>query len=85
MLASQRTSEATLEHANKLLRASTIKSDCVNSKDEEDEVIVKLGRTGYYTKKGLQVFQTMNRLSSEAAIVNEEQGGFCKQLCQMSV
>ena len=72
MLAAQRPSEATLQCAMKLLRASTRNSDCVDSEDEEDEVIVKLGSIGFYTKKGLQVFQDMCRISSEAAKVNQE-------------
>lgn len=72
MLAAQRPSEATLQHAVKLLRAPTINSDCVDGEDKEDEVIVQLGRIGFYTKKGLQVFQDMCRISLEAAKVNEE-------------
>ena len=73
ILATQRPGEAILQHACKLLRASTISSDCVDSEDEdEDEVIVNLGRIGCYTKKGIQVFQTMCRRSVEAGKVNEE-------------
>ena len=71
--ATQRPGEAILQHASKLLRASTVSSNCVDSEDEdEDEVIVNLGRIGCYTKKGIQVFQTMCRLSTEAGKVNEE-------------
>ena len=53
MLAAKRPSEATLQYAMKLLRASTRNSDSVDSEGEEDEVIVKLGSIAFYTKKGL--------------------------------
>lgn len=73
ILATQRPGEAILQHACRLLQASTRNNDCVDSEDEdEDEVIVNLGRIGCYTKKGIQVFQTMCRLSAEAGKVNEE-------------
>ena len=81
MLAAQRPSEATLQHAVKLLRAPTINSDCVDDEDKEDEVIVQLGRIGFYTKKGLQVFQDMCRISLEAAKVNEERRWLSQKPC----
>lgn len=71
ILAMHRPSEAILQYASKLLRDSTVISNCVDS-EGEDEVLVNLGRIGCYTKKGIQVFQTMCRLSSEAGKVNEE-------------
>ena len=50
--ATQRPGEAILQHASKLLRASTVSSNCVDSEDkDEDEVIVHLGRIGCYKEK----------------------------------
>ena len=71
-LATHRPSEAIVQHATKLLQDSSVKSDCVDSEAEEEEFLVNLGRIGCFTKKGVQVFQTMCRLSSEARRVSEE-------------
>lgn len=75
ILATERPCEAILQHASKLLQDSKIDSYCADSEEEdeaEEEVLVNLGRIGCYTKKGIQVFQTMCRLSTEARKVEEE-------------
>ena len=74
-LATQRPSDATVQHALRLLAPATAtgnNSVAVDSDDEGNEVAVTIGRLGTYTKKSLQVFERMCNLSSEAARINEE-------------
>ena len=55
------------------LAAPTTTSSVIVDKDEEvDEVTVRSGRLGSYTKKSLQVLQSMYQLSAEATIINDE-------------
>ena len=73
-IAVQRPSEATVEYALTLLAAATTTSGVIVDNDDEqvDEVTVKIGRLGTYTKKSLQVFQSMCQLSAERTRINDE-------------
>ncbi|KAJ7354924.1 hypothetical protein OS493_029033 [Desmophyllum pertusum] len=74
-LATQRPSEATVQYALSLLATATTtgnNSVAVESDDEGNEVTVTIGKLGTYTRKSLQVFQRMCKLSSEATRINDE-------------
>ena len=86
-LAIQRPSEATVQYALSLLASATATSSssvAVDSDDEGNEVAVRTGTLGTYTKKSLQVFKKMCNLSSEAARINEEKG-WLSQACVLDV
>ena len=80
ILVKQRPSEATVEYALSLLTSPvpvtgngvvTIPDD--DSDDEETEVTVKIGTLGTFTRKSLELFQNMCKLSQDAREINEEQ------------
>ena len=86
-LAIQRPSEATVQYALSLLASATATSSssvAVDSDDEGNEVAVRTGTLGTYTKKSLQVFKKMCNLSSEAARINEEKR-WLSQACVLDV
>lgn len=74
LLTSQRPSEAIVLHALSLLQSTAANSSTKGdaSDEETDQVAVKIGGLGTYTRESLQVFQSMCRLSSVVARVHEE-------------
>ena len=86
-VATERPSEATVKYALDLLASSAVPvtaNRTVNVTDSDsddewtDEVTVKIGRLGTFTRKSLQIFQSMCKLSRDADSISKEQNWLAK-------